>query len=57
MDEELEKIICKAIPLPTCPQKKEAAILTRLWLKREIIALYTPKVNYIGPNVGPMVIK
>ena len=33
---ELEKIINKAIPLPTCPAKQVHAIATRVWLKREI---------------------
>jgi len=50
MDEQLEKVICKALPLPSCPQKAEAIKLTRVWLKREILKLYTPQINQVGPT-------
>jgi hypothetical protein len=49
--DKLEQIINKAIPLPTCPQKKEAAIAARVWLKREIERLYGPVVLNIGPGL------
>jgi len=49
MESELEKLICKAIPLPSCPQKKEAAVASRAWLKKELLKLFTS--NKPGPSL------
>ena len=54
MGEALEELICKAIPLPTCPQKRVNAMASRVWLKREIEKLYEPmlkRVKTVGPRL------
>jgi hypothetical protein len=41
MEQQLEEICKRAIPLPECPVKKQDAIARRIWLKKEIKKLLT----------------
>lgn len=43
IDKQLEKLIIKAIDLPTCPVKREHAIAQRAWLKKKVLELYSDK--------------
>ena len=55
MEDALEVLICKAMPLPTCPQKRVNVIASRVWLKREIEKIYQPIKK--GRQVGPKMLK
>lgn len=36
LDQQIQTICTKAIPLPQCPVKKEHAIAQRVWLEKQI---------------------